>query len=130
MGIPVLLGNLEYTQILENMLCSKPIIQIPDFEKAFIIQVDASEVGIGTVLLQEHDGKLLPVSFASRKLLPRERKYAIMEKECLAVVYAVQKYYEYLYGREFILQTDHQPLVCMNHSVYMLYISRGALLCL
>ena len=101
---------------LKNMLCSKPIIQIPDFEKAFIIQVDASEVGIGTVLLQEHDGKLLPVSFASRKLLPRERKYAIMEKECLAVVYAVQKYYEYLYGREFILQTDHQPLVCMNHN--------------
>ena len=39
-----------------------------------------------------------------------------MEKECLTVVYAVQKFYEYLYGREFILQTDHQPLVCMNHN--------------
>ena len=39
-----------------------------------------------------------------------------MEKECLAVVYAMEKFDEYVYGREFVLQTDHQPLVCLNHS--------------
>ena len=42
--------------------------------------------------MQDHDGELLPVAFASKKLLPREKAYSVIEKECLAVVYAVQKF--------------------------------------
>ena len=65
--------------------------------------------------MQDYDGQLLPVVYASRKLMPRETVYATVEKECLAVVFAVQKFKNYLYGRKFILQTDHQPLIVMNH---------------
>ena len=99
---------------LKTMLISKPILQMPDWKRSFLVQVDASDMGLGAVLLQEHDGDLLPVAFASRKLLPREVAYSIVEKECLAVVWAIQKFKMYLYGREFKLQTDHQALVSMN----------------
>ena len=101
---------------LIGALTNKPILRTPDFDKLFVVQVDASDVGIGAVLSQQYGEDYLPVTYASRKLLPRERKYAVMEKECLAIVYAMEKFDEYLYGREFELQTDHQPLVSMNHS--------------
>jgi hypothetical protein len=101
---------------LKSLLSSEPVLQMPDFEKRFILQVDASDVGLGSALMQEHDGELLPVAFASKKLLPREKAYSVIEKECLAVVYAVQKFNQYLYGREFTLQTDHLPLICMNRN--------------
>ena len=67
-------------------------------------------------MLQEHGSDLLPVAYANRKLLPRERSYAVIKKECVALVYAVQKFDRYLNGRVFILQTDHLPLVCMNRN--------------
>ena len=103
-------------QKIINALSKKPILHMPDFDKTFIVQVDASDVGIGATLLQQYGEEYFPISYASRKLLPRERRYAVIEKECLAVVYAVKKFNEFLYGREFVLQTDHQPLVCLNHS--------------
>ena len=72
------------------------------------------KLALGLRCSQNYDGTLMPVAFTSRKLLPRERVYSIMEKECLAVVHAVSKFNNYLYGQKFILQTDHLPLVCMN----------------
>jgi phospholipid-translocating ATPase len=101
---------------LKQKLVSKPILQLPNFEKGFVVQVDASGYGLGAALLQYHKGELLPVAYASRKLLPRELSYATIEKECLAVVYAVQKFKNYLYGKEFVLQTDHRPLIYINHN--------------
>lgn len=66
--------------------------------------------------MQEHDGMKFPVYYASRKLLDREVNYAVIEKECLALVWGIQKFQTYLYGREFILETDHQPLVYLNRA--------------
>ena len=60
--------------------------------------------------MQEHNGVKHPVCYASRKLLPRECPYAVIEKECLVLVWAISKFHIYLYGREFILDTDHHPL--------------------
>jgi len=82
--------------------------------KPFVLRTDASDVGVGAVLMQEHDEELFPVAYASRKLSQRERAYSTMERECLALVWGVQKFQLYLYGREFVLQTDHQPLVYLN----------------
>ena len=101
---------------LKRKLISRPILQLPDFSKSFIIQVDASGYGVGAALLQRYQGQLLPVAFASRRLLPREQAYATIEKECLAVVFAVKKFKQYIYGKEFILQTDHQPLSYIDHN--------------
>lgn len=57
------------------------------------------------------------MSYASRKLLDRERAYSTIEKECLAIVWSIKKYV-YLYGTEFTLQTDHEPLIYLNRAKF------------
>ena len=51
-----------------------------------------------------------PVAYASRSLQPAEQKYAQIEREALAIIFAVRRYHQYLYGRSFTLVTDHRPL--------------------
>ncbi|XP_021346951.1 uncharacterized protein LOC110446237 [Mizuhopecten yessoensis] len=101
---------------LKKMLTAGPVLKLADLEQDFILRTDASDTGLGAVLLQEDNDKKLPVAYASKKLLPRERNYAIVEKECLAIVWGIQKFEPYLYGREFILETDHQPLTYLHRS--------------
>ena len=50
------------------------------------------------------------MAFASRKFLPREKNYSVIEKECLAIVWSLQVFHVYLYGQKFTIETDHQPL--------------------
>ena len=58
----------------------------PDFSRPFILQTDASEVGIGAILSQtDTEGYDHPLAYFSRKLLPREQKFATIEKDCLAI---------------------------------------------
>ena len=54
------------------------------------------------------------MAYISRKLLPREIRYSTIEKECLGIVWAIDKFQVYLYGREFTLQNDHKPLSFMD----------------
>ncbi|CAM4562362.1 unnamed protein product, partial [Caretta caretta] len=70
---------------LQTALCSNPVLIAPDFNKEFILQSDASEVGLGAVLSQMVGDEEHPILYLSRKLLPREQKYAVVERECLAV---------------------------------------------
>lgn len=80
------------------------MLQSPDFERRFLVQVDASGVGIGAVLAQGEPGEERPVLYLSRKLLPRETRYSTIEKECLAVKWALDSLRYYLLVREFDLQ--------------------------
>lgn len=66
------------------------------------------------MLLQKHEGMLHPVSYGSRKLSPSEKNFSAIERECLALVWAVGKYAIYLYGKDFDVETDHQPLEYLN----------------
>lgn len=71
---------------------------------------DASPVGLGAVLYQYCDGKPMPIAFASRSLSSEEQRYHQTEKEALALVWGVEKYYLYLIGVDFELETDHKAL--------------------
>ena len=68
--------------------------------------------------MQQHDKRLYPVAYASKKLAPAETKYSTLEKECLGVVWGITKFRLYLAGKPFILRTDHQPFACTNKTKY------------
>ena len=87
---------------------------MPNCAAQFILQTDASEYGIGSVLLQEENDLNMPIAYASRKLKVSERNYSVIEKECLSIVWSVQNFSRYLYGQEFVLETDHQLLVYLT----------------
>ena len=101
---------------LKSKLCNFPILRLPDLTKKFVLRTDASDTGVGAILLQEHENEKFPVSYASRKLLDREKSYSVIEKECLAIIWAIQKFEAYLYGNEFDLETDHQSLTYMQRT--------------
>ena len=91
---------------LKQMLCDSPVLTHPDYTKPFSIFTDASDVGVGAVLTQE--GR--PVWFASRVLKPAERKYDTREKECIAVMFGLEKFKPYYFGRSVVVFTDHGNL--------------------
>ena len=72
----------------------------------FILQTDASAVGLGAVL--EQDGH--PIANASRSLTKSERNYNVIQRECLAIVFSWKQFRHYLLGRQFKLYTDHAPI--------------------
>ncbi len=84
-------------------------MQNPDFNRVFILQTDASGVGVGAVLSQG-ENEDHTIAYFSRKLLPREISYSTVEKECLAIILAVKHFKAYLLGRSFLTQTDHRAL--------------------
>ena len=100
----------EAFETLKRKLTSSPVLLLPDPSKTFVLRTDASSVGIGASLLQDQGEGLQPVAYASKKLSAAETRYHTIEQECLAVVWALRKFYPYLYGREFVLQCDHHPL--------------------
>ena len=104
--------------VLKNVLCSEPVLRLPDHRRPYVLRTDASDHGLGAVLMQEHEGMLYPVCYASKKLGDREKRYHTMEKECMAIVFGIKKFVNYLYGTEFVLQTDHQPLAYLDKSKF------------
>ena len=95
---------------LKRCFCEPPICRLPVRGKPFILRTDASDAGVGAMLFQQYDGELLPVACASKKLSRAEKNYPVIEKECLALVWGIQKFEVYLYGSEFTVQMDHSPL--------------------
>lgn len=94
----------------------------PNIDKKFILQTDFSRSGIGAVLSQEDtEGRERPVCFASRSLQGAETFYAATEGECLAVVWAVEKFRVYLMDKPFELQTDHIALEWLNSAKFTNY---------
>ena len=98
---------------LKRALCEDPVLIAPDFNKPFLLHTDASRTGLGAVLSQVVDGHEHPVTYISRKMLSHELNYATVEKEALAIKWAIHHLRYYLWGRTFTLITDHAPLKWM-----------------
>ena len=82
-----------------------------DANKDIVITCDASQYGVGAVLSHIMEDKSeRPIAFASRTLAPAEKNYSQIEKEALGVVFAVKKFHNYLFGRNFTIANDHKPL--------------------
>ncbi|XP_036804331.1 uncharacterized protein LOC118940159 [Oncorhynchus mykiss] len=79
----------EAFQLLKDGLCSDPVLQAPDFSQEFIVQVDASDTGLGAVLAQGKGEEEKPILFISRKLSDREQRYLTVENEALAIKWAL-----------------------------------------
>ncbi len=95
---------------IKAALCGGPLLHSPNFDLPFLLQTDASDRGLGAVLAQVVGGEERPVLYLSRKLSKRETRYSTVEKECLAIRWAVLTLRYYLLGREFTLCSDHAPL--------------------
>ena len=95
---------------VKEALCGEPLLFTPNFSLPFILQTDASDRGLGAVLTQQVEGVDRPMLYISRKLTQRESKYSTVEKECLAIRWAVGSLRYYLLGRPFTLCSDHAPL--------------------
>ena len=86
-----------------------------DLKKPLVVVADSSAYGIGAVLCHSIDGEERPICFASRTLFPAERNYAQLEKEALAMVFALRKFHYYLWGQaNFTLVTDHKPFLAFS----------------
>ena len=92
--------------LLKERLCADPILHHPRNDKTFVVATDASDKAIGAVLEQE--GRA--IVFASRLLRGAEERYSVVEKECLALVFALKQFRHFVLGRKFEVLTDHKPL--------------------
>ena len=92
---------------IKAVLCSAQVLQYYDVKKETTIECDSSEHGLGAVITQE--GK--PVAYASRTLTSTERNYAQIEKEALAIVFACERFEQYIMGKETTVLSDHKPLM-------------------
>lgn len=95
---------------LKKILVSAPVLASPDYSKPFVIQTDASDVGIGGVLLQGEGDDEHAVAYYSQKLSSAQRKYQTTERECLAVIVGIEKFRPYIEGTHFTVMTDHASL--------------------
>ena len=100
---------------LRRRLTTSPMLAYPDFERPFILDTDASDVGIGTVLSQIDDqGAERVIAYGSRVLSKPERRYCVTRRELLAVVIFTKHFRLYLAGRHFLLRTDHASLAWLR----------------
>ena len=101
-------GSLQFESTfrkLQAALTSPEVLILPNFEKPFYLDVDASDVAIGGVLYQENG----PVAYFSNKLLPAQRNYSTTDKEFLALYSSIMRFRPYLLGLHFVVFSDHKP---------------------
>jgi hypothetical protein len=99
---------------IRNILLHETVLALPDFDKRFTLAKDASDTGCGAVLYQKYENKVHIISYASCTLSTSQRNYDAMEKECLANLWATDKFREYLEGFKFTLVTDNRALTWLK----------------
>ena len=100
-------------QQLKTALLEPPILKYPDYSKTFFVVTEASQVGLGAFLMQEWDGRLHPIAYASRTLNSAERNYSTTKRDALAVVWALRHFRFQILGNELVVLTDHKHLLTL-----------------
>ena len=95
---------------LKHLITQYPSLQYPDFSQMFYLKTDASNTRIAAVLMQMKNGHKVLISAASRTLTSAEKNYGVVEREALAVVYGITYFRSYLFGKTFLVITDHKCL--------------------
>ena len=97
----------------KKLMAAAPILAHYEPAKPLVITTDASSTGMGAVLSHPHPqgGMDRPIAFASRSFSSAERNYSQLDKEARAVLFGVTKFHQFVYGRPFVVKTDHQPLL-------------------
>lgn len=101
----------------KSLLTSAPVLAAPRFDRPFRLCVDASNVGAGAVLLQADDaGIYRPVSYFSKKFSSYQLNYSVVEKEALALIWALQNFEVYVgsVSDPLVVYTDHNPLIYLH----------------
>jgi hypothetical protein len=91
-------------------MTSTPVLALPDFSKQFLVEIDASDSGLGAVLMQDDR----PMAFLSKPLSQSSKHLSIYEKEFLALIMAVERWCPYLQRQEFLIRIDHKSLAYLN----------------
>ena len=100
---------------LKSVMISRPVLETPDFREPFKIAVDASDIGVGAVLIQDINGREHPISYFSKKLDKSQLNYSTIEKDLLALVLALKHFEVYVSGLHPVtILTDHNPLLFLN----------------
>lgn len=95
----------------KNSLINPKVLKYPDYDKQFCITTDASKIACGAILTQEYNGIHMPVRYASRTFTKGESNKSVIEQELLAIHWALDHFKPYIYGRKFLVRSDHRPLV-------------------
>ncbi|XBJ04555.1 hypothetical protein VPH35_023472 [Triticum aestivum] len=114
----------EAFQHLKSALTQAPVLALPNFKLPFVVETDASKYGIGVVLMQQGH----PISFLRKALGPKTQGYSTYEKECLAILMAVEKWRSYLQHAEFTISTDHRSLTYLSEQKLTTNIQQKAFL--
>ena len=101
-------------ELLKQALCSAPILSFPREEGNFVLDTDASALGVGGILHQVQDGEERVLAYGSKKLNRQQRNYCVTRRELLAIVVFLREFRNYLLGQHFLLRTDHSSLVWLT----------------
>lgn len=91
---------------LKKAVTSAPVLGLPNFAQPFILETDASGIGVGAILSQNGH----PIAYFSKKIAPRMQKQSAYIRELLAITEALSKFRHYLLGHKFVIRTDHKSL--------------------
>lgn len=99
----------------KKLVTSESVLELYDPDKQIIVASDASPIGLGAIMSHEINGRDRPVLFASSSLSKAQQGYSQIHREALAIIFAVSKFHDYIYGHTFILHTDQQALSEIFH---------------
>jgi hypothetical protein len=95
---------------LKHAMAHTHVLTLPDFKEQFVVETDASDIGIGAVLMQKGQ----PIAYLSKALAQHHKHLSIYEKEFLALIMAVDKWRQYLQHQQFVIKTDHKSLTYLT----------------